>query len=192
MTKAEKLSETQVFITRELQKHGTGRMDAMTWRQEKEDQFAETCRLTVFQRGEKLVLTFTLNELIEHYDTIHYYTSDYKTSTDWYKHYNLFLERASEKEYSNLERFVVIKEAVGNLCATLLILGLVMPVLLSLDIFVSRKIKFSVVMAIISHSWSLITLFVIIVVLLKITHDTFVKRQCDYLKSVVTEQNTED
>ena len=72
MTKAEKLSEAQDFITRELQKHGAGRMDAMTWRQEAEDQFAETCRLTVFQRGERFVFTFTLYELIEHYDSIHW------------------------------------------------------------------------------------------------------------------------
>ena len=70
MTEAEKLSEAQDFITSELQKHGAGRIDAMSWGQETEDQPAGIYRLYVFQRGEKLVFTFTQYELTEYFGSI--------------------------------------------------------------------------------------------------------------------------
>jgi hypothetical protein len=67
MTEAEKLREAQHFVTRELQEHGAGRLDAMSWAQEKEDQPVGIYRLAIMRGGEKSVFAFTQYELIERF-----------------------------------------------------------------------------------------------------------------------------
>jgi len=67
MTEAEKLREAQNFITRELQKKGADRVDALSWDQDSHNSVAGIHRLFVFRGGEKSIFTFTEYELLEHY-----------------------------------------------------------------------------------------------------------------------------
>lgn len=67
MIEAEKLREAQDFITRELQKQGVGRIDAISWNQGPWDPAAGIYRLIVYRDGEKSSFTFTKYELIKNY-----------------------------------------------------------------------------------------------------------------------------
>ena len=61
----EKLYEAQDFITRELQKQGTDRIEALDWEQTPQDRATRIHRLVVFRGGEKSIFTFTKYELLE-------------------------------------------------------------------------------------------------------------------------------
>jgi len=67
MTEAEKLRDAQDFITREVQKKGATRIDALTWDQGPHNPAARIHRLSIFRDGEKSVFTFTEYELPENY-----------------------------------------------------------------------------------------------------------------------------
>jgi len=56
MREEEKLREAQDLITRELQKKGADRVDALSWDQDPNDVAARIHRLVVFRGGEKSVL----------------------------------------------------------------------------------------------------------------------------------------
>ena len=66
-TEAEKLRETQDFITRELQKKGIDRINALTWEQNPLDRATRIHRLVVFRGEGKFFSTFTEYELLEHH-----------------------------------------------------------------------------------------------------------------------------
>ena len=72
MTEAEKIREAQGFISQEVQKKGTGRIDALHWEQTPQDQTTKIHGLVVFRGGEKSVFTFTEWELIEDYGSKHW------------------------------------------------------------------------------------------------------------------------
>jgi hypothetical protein len=67
MTEVEKLRKAQNFIARELQKKGTGRVDAVNWGQGPQDVAAGIYQLAVFRGSEKSVFTFSKFELLENY-----------------------------------------------------------------------------------------------------------------------------
>jgi NADH:ubiquinone oxidoreductase subunit len=74
-TEAEILREAQDFITREVQKKGADRINALTWEQTPQDRATKIHRLVIFRGEEKSVFTFTEYELLEHYG-----------SKEWEKH----------------------------------------------------------------------------------------------------------
>jgi len=67
MTKAEKLHTAQDFITWELQKKATDRVDALSWKQTPQDRATKFHRLVIFRGGKKSTFTFTEYELLEDY-----------------------------------------------------------------------------------------------------------------------------
>ena len=67
MTEVEKLRKAQNFIAQELQKKGTGHVDAVNWAQGPHNAVAGIHRLIVLRGGEKSVFTFTEYELLENY-----------------------------------------------------------------------------------------------------------------------------
>ena len=66
-TEAEKLREAQDFITREVQKKGVDRINALTWEQTPQDRATRIHRLVIFRGEEKFFFTFTEYELLEHH-----------------------------------------------------------------------------------------------------------------------------
>ena len=67
MTEAEKHRQAQDFITREMQKKGADRIDALKWDQGPHDPAAEIHRLIAIRGGEKSIFTFMKYELLEDY-----------------------------------------------------------------------------------------------------------------------------
>lgn len=67
MIEVDRLQEAQEFITRELQRQSTDRIDAADWQQTPQDRATRVYRLVVFRSGEKSIFTFTEYELLENY-----------------------------------------------------------------------------------------------------------------------------
>jgi len=67
MTEAEKLRQAQDFITRELQKKATDRVDALSWEQTPQDRATRIHRLVISRGRKKCAFTFTEYELLEHH-----------------------------------------------------------------------------------------------------------------------------
>lgn len=55
--KTEKLLDAQYFITHEIQRQGSARVDAMSWGQSPWDSATSIHRLTVIRDGEKAIFT---------------------------------------------------------------------------------------------------------------------------------------
>jgi hypothetical protein len=67
MTDSDKLTKAQDYISRELQKQGSDRIDALHWEQSLHDQATKIHRLDSFRGGEKSIFTFTEYKLLDDY-----------------------------------------------------------------------------------------------------------------------------
>ena len=67
MTDAEKLTLTQDFITRELQKEVDAQIHKIEWEQTPQGRLSRIHRLVIFRKGEKSIFTFTEYELLKDY-----------------------------------------------------------------------------------------------------------------------------
>ncbi len=108
---------------------------------------------------------------------IKYYTKDYTTKEQWYEAYIKFKESATREEKSNCERFVVIKEATGNLAMSLLI-SLIM---INLSFYFNNYTLSEISGVSIIFS-SVVTL--ILVAVLIYMHRVHVTRQCSFIETV--------
>jgi hypothetical protein len=125
--------------------------------------------------GFEWIVAFGIQSIGEALKLIRYYTDNYDSDERWYIDYNKFLSKATPAEKSNCERFVVIKEATGNLSLSIFISTvLILIKLLLTDFNIIKNTGF----------W-LISIFVFIFgVFLQRMHRVHVERQCKYVDEI--------
>ena len=131
--------------------------------------------LWCFLIGLSWIVAYGIQSFGELSHLIKYYNKNFKTDEDWYNEYNLFLNNSTIAEKSICERFIIIKEATGNLAISLI---------LSLILLTTKSITEDY-HTIISEDYLIVvaTIFSFSLLLLRM-HDIHVERQCNYVSSV--------
>lgn len=138
--------------------------------------------LIIILLGSSWVLGFCVQSFGESIFLIRYYTKNYNTESEFYKCYILFQDKASTSEKENLERLVVIKEACGNYCSTLITGGIFVH-------FVIWNAKgFCFFINCLKTYWSLYLIAAFITVFLYRMHREHVKKQCELMETVLKKE----
>ena len=140
--------------------------------------------LAIVLLGSSWVLGFCVQSFGEWIGLIRYYSKDYKTQRDFYKDYISFQKKAIASEKEDVERLVVIKEACGNFCTTLITVGLFVHL-----IFINTQGLAALIKC--KEYWSIYIIAIFIIIFLFRMHRKHVQRQCDFIKTVLSNDTKE-
>lgn len=135
--------------------------------------------LVVVLLGISWVLGFCMQSFGELIKLIRYFPKS-ETQLEFYVRYLSFLKKATMDEKEDVERLVVIKEACGNLCSSILVTSL------SVHLMVINMCGFSVIIDYIWSFWSLYLIIIFIFTFLFRMHRKHVNRQSDFMNTVLS------
>lgn len=131
--------------------------------------------------GVSWVLGFCMQSFGEWIGLIRYYPkSEYKTPSKFYDTYLSFQAKASTDEKEDVERLVVIKEACGNLCSTLLVTGI------SVHLIIFNVRGFTAMINYVRSFWSLYIIVLFVFIFLLRMHRAHVNRQSKFMKAALS------
>lgn len=135
--------------------------------------------LVIVLIGISWILGFCVQSFGEWIRVIRYYPISYKKQSDFYTAYLSFQSQATEHEKEDVERFVVIKEACGNLCSALLL------TCICFHLIFLNVCGFTMLRYVVSSFWSLYVVGLLVFYFLFRMHRIHVKRQDDFMKAAI-------